>query len=53
MADDAKRLLKLRQTKVNIKENAGKLPGGKSESGVPKDCTSCNNPSWDKTPRKS
>ncbi len=53
MADNKEKILRLKQTKVNIKENVGKLPDNKSEPGISKNCPSCNNPRWDKTPRKS
>ena len=43
----------LEQSKADMKKNAGKLTNGKSQTGIPKVCPSCQNPRWDKTPRKS
>ena len=53
MADNKAKILRLRQTRVNIKDNVGKLSSGKSESGISKNCPSCNNPRWDKTARNT
>jgi hypothetical protein len=53
MADNAKKILRLRQTRANTKENVGQLNNNKSESGTSKTCPSCSNPRWDKTARKS
>jgi hypothetical protein len=44
---------KVKQTKGEIKQDTGKLSNTKSQTGMPKICPSCQNPRWDKTPRKS
>jgi len=35
------------------KKITGKTTNDKSQPGIPKVCPSCQNPRWDKTPRKS
>ncbi len=53
MADNKAKILRLRQTEIDIKEKAGKVSGDKSNTKVGKGCPTCQNPRWDKTPRKS
>ncbi len=53
MADDNAKLLKLRQNKAEIKEETGKITAKDVNTKVPKSCATCQNPRWDKTPRKS
>lgn len=53
MDDNRAKILRLRQTKIDIKEKAGKITGDSSNTKAAKSCPTCQNPRWDKTPRKS
>lgn len=41
------------KSKADVKKASRKDSSAKSQTGMPKVCPSCQNPRWDKTPRKS
>jgi len=53
MTENKAKILRLRQTRIDIPEKAGKVTGDKSNTKAAKGCPTCQNPRWDKTPRKS
>lgn len=53
MNENKAKILKPRQTRIDIQENAGKVTGDKANTKETKSCPTCQNPRWDKTPRKS
>jgi hypothetical protein len=44
---------KVKQTKGELKQKMGKVSGNNPQLEISKVCPSCQNPRWDKTPRKS
>ena len=53
MDDNKAKILKTKQTEIDIESKAGKVTGDKANTKVGKGCPTCQNPRWDKTPRNS